>query len=231
MENSTINQEAPKVEQSLNNQEASFLKYKKAIIVAVVALVVIIAGTVVFKTVYWGPRQDKASTALAKSQELFANEQYEKALKGDKGVEGFLAVADNYSGTDAANLANLYAGLCYANLNKWQEAVKYLDNFSAKGDAIISPSALAALGNAYAHTNQINKAVSCLKEAASKADSEAEDGVNNSISPAALIQAARLLESQNKQDEALKLYQTVKEKYVNSAMSMDVEKYIERLSK
>ena len=96
---------------------------------------------------------------------------------------------------------------------------------------MISPAALAALGNAYAHTNQIDKAISALKDAASKADSEAEDGVNNSIAPTALIQAARLLESQNKKDEALKIYQTVKEKYVNSAASMDVDKYIERLNK
>ena len=231
MENSTINQEAPKVEQYLNNQETFFLKYKKAIIAAVVAVIVIIAGSIVFKTFYWGPRQDKASTALAKAQDLFANEQFEKALNGDKGAEGFLAVTSNYSGTDAANLANLYAGLCYANLGKWQEAVKYLDDFSAQDDAMFSPAALAALGNAYAHTNQIEKAVSALKDAASKADSEAEDGVNNSISPTALIQAARLLESQNKKDEALKIYQTVKEKYVNSPASMDVDKYIERLSK
>lgn len=241
MENSTINQEAPVMEQNpqaapamganLNNQEAFFLKYKKAIIIAVVAAVVIIAGSIAYKTFYSGPREQKASTALAKAQDLFANEQYEKALNGDKGAEGFLSVASSYSGTDAANLANAYAGLCYANLGKWQEAIKYLDDFSTQGDAMISPALLAALGNAYAHTNQIDKAISCLKDAASKADSEAEDGVNNSIAPTSMMQAARLLESQNKKDEALKIYQTVKEKYVNSPASMEVDKYIERLSK
>ena len=68
MENPTINQEAPKVEQYLNNQETFFLKYKKAIIAAVVAVIVIIAGSIAFKSFYWNPRQDKASTALAKAQ-------------------------------------------------------------------------------------------------------------------------------------------------------------------
>ena len=48
MENSTINQEAPKTEQYLNNQETFFLKYKKAIIAAVVAVIVIIAGSIAF---------------------------------------------------------------------------------------------------------------------------------------------------------------------------------------
>ncbi len=49
------------------------------------------------------------------------------------------------------------------------------------------------------------------------------------MAPAFLIQAARLLESQNKNDEALKIYQTIKEKYVNSPASQDIDKYIERL--
>lgn len=183
MANSKIEQGTPTMEQTLNKQEAFFLKYKKAIVVAVVAVIVIIAGSIAYNTFYAGPREDKAATAMAKAQELFAAQQYELALKGDKSFEGFLQVASNYSGTDAANLANLYAGLCYANLDKWQDAVKYLDQFSTQDDAFISPSAMAALGNAYAHTKQIDKAVSCLKKAADMANSEAKDGVNISVAP------------------------------------------------
>ena len=219
------------MEQTLNKQEAFFLKYKKAIVVGVLAVIVIIAGSLAYNTFYAGPREAKASTALAKAQEMFASQQYEKALNGDKGVEGFLAVAKNYGSTDAANLANLYAGLCYANLEKWQEAVKYLEEFSTESDALISPASQAALGNAYAHVNQIDKAISSLKKAASMADSKANEGVNNSLSPSYLIQAARLLESQNKNDEALKIYQEIKTKYVNSPVSQDIDKYIERLTK
>lgn len=224
-------QEAPTMEQTLNKQEAFFLKYKKAIIIGVAAVIVIIAGSLAYNTFYAGPREDKASTALAKAQDLFAGQQFDKALNGDKGVEGFLAVAKNYGGTDAANLAKLYAGLCYANLNKWKEAVEYLDDFSTKSDANISPASQAALGNAYAHINEIDKAVSALKKAASMADSKAFEDTNNSISPIFLIQAARLLESQKKNDEALKIYKEIKEKYVNSATTQDIDKYIERLSK
>lgn len=217
------------MEQALNKQEAVFLKYKKAIISAVVAVIVVIAAVVAYNNLYAGPREDKASTALAKAQEMFAQEMYDQALKGDKASQGFIAIADSYSGTDAANLAKLYAGLCYANLGKWEDAVKYLDDFSAQDDALISPAATAALGNAYAHTKNLDKAVSCLKKAADMADSEAKDGVNNSLSPSFLMQAARILESQNKKDEALKIYENIKEKYVNSSVSQDVDKYIERL--
>ncbi|MBS7367002.1 MAG: hypothetical protein KIG82_02335 [Prevotella sp.] len=231
MANSKIEQGTPTMEQTLNKQEAFFLKYKKAIVVAVVAVIVIIAGSIAYNTFYAGPREDKAATAMAKAQELFAAQQYELALKGDKSFEGFLQVASNYSGTDAANLANLYAGLCYANLDKWQDAVKYLDQFSSQDDAFISPSAMAALGNAYAHTKQIGKAVSCLKKAADMANSEAKDGVNISVAPTCLMQAARLLESQNKNDEALSIYKEIKTKYVKSYYNSEIDKYIERLTK
>ena len=69
--------------ESLNIREAFFLKYKKAIIIAVVAIIVIIAGVFGYVSQISGPREDKASTMLAKGQTYFANQMYEQALKGD----------------------------------------------------------------------------------------------------------------------------------------------------
>ena len=217
--------------ESSSNTEAFFIKFKKQILIAVVAVIVVIAGLLLYKAYVQAPREDKASTALAKGQQYFNQEQFDKALNGDgAGYAGFVKIASDYSGTDAANLADLYAGLCYANLGKWAEAVTYLEQFSSKGDAMISPSAMAALGNAYANTGNVDKAISTLKKAADMADSKAEDGTNNSLAPTFLVQAAQLLESQNKNDEALKIYQDVKKKYVNAQVvqSSEIDKYIER---
>lgn len=219
--------------ESSSNTEAFFIKFKKQILIAVVAVIVVIAGLLLYKAYVQAPREDKASTALAKGQQYFNQEQFDKALNGDgAGYAGFVKIASDYSGTDAANLADLYAGLCYANLGKWAEAVTYLEQFSSKGDAMISPSAVAALGNAYANTGNVDKAISTLKKAADMADSKAEDGTNNSLAPTFLVQAAQLLESQNKNDEALKIYQDVKKKYVNAQVvqSSEIDKYIERVA-
>uniref|UniRef100_UPI003FEF4D31 tetratricopeptide repeat protein n=1 Tax=Leyella stercorea TaxID=363265 RepID=UPI003FEF4D31 len=219
--------------ESSSNTEAFFIKFKKQILIAVVAVIVVIAGLLLYKAYVQAPREDKASTALAKGQQYFNQEQFDKALNGDgAGYAGFVKIASDYSGTDAANLADLYAGLCYANLGKWAEAVTYLEQFSSKGDAMISPSAMAALGNAYANTGNVDKAISTLKKAADMADSKAEDGTNNSLAPTFLVQAAQLLESQNKNDEALKIYQDVKKKYVNAQVvqSSEIDKYIERVA-
>jgi len=226
------NVQAQEIE-SLNIHEAFFLKYKKAIIIGVVAIIVIIAGVFGYISQISGPREDKASTMLGKGQTYFQNEMYEQALNGDgAGYTGFKKIADEYGSTKAGNLANLYAGLCYANLGKWADAEKSLDAFSSKGDEMISPAAEAALGDAYVHLNKLDQAVDAFKKAASMADSKAEDDTNNSLSPAFLIKAGEILESQGKKTEALNIYQDIKKKYVNSMLvqSAEVDKYIERAS-
>ena len=217
----------------LQSSEAFFFKNKKVIIAAVAVVVLILVGIFSYKSLISGPREEKASTALAKGQDYFNQEMFDKALNGDgAGYAGFAKISNDYSGTDAGNLANLYAGLCNAYLNKWDAAQKFLDSYSTAGDAMVSPAAVAALGNAYAHLNQLDKAVDCLKKAAKLADERADDGVNNSLSPQFLMQAGEILESQNKKDEALVLYQDIKKKYLNSAQvqSSEIDKYIERAS-
>ncbi len=219
--------------EATSKSEAFFDKNKKLILIAVAAIIVLFAGFFCYKEYVGSPRENKASTAIARGQEYFNSEQFDKALNGDgAGYVGFAKIASDFSNTDAGNLANLYAGLCYANLAKWQEAVKYLEAYSPAGDAMVSPAAIEALGNAYAQVGQVDKAISKLKEAASKADAKANDGANNSLSPGFLLQAGMLLESQNKQKEALKIYQDIKQKYVNSAIVQrgDIDKYIERVT-
>ena len=211
-----IQQQAAAQEQPVNKTEAFFEKNKKAIIIAVVAVIAVIVCAILANNYYFEPRQQDASTELAKSQELFQQQEYAKAL------EGFQKVAADYSSTDAGNLAQLYIGLCQAQLGKWQEAVNALESFSARDDQMISPAAEGALGNAYANLNQLDKAVEHLKKAASKAD-------NNSLSPTWLIQAGEILESQGKKAEALKLYQEVKDKYFNSMQYQTIDAYIERV--
>ncbi len=211
------NQNVAPVEEQANKTTAFFEKYKKAIIVCVIAIIAIIVCGVLVNNYYLEPRENEASTELAKSQELFDAQQYDKA------ITGFQKVAEEYGSTDAGNLAQLYIGLCQANLGKWQEAVNALESFSGKGDQMISPAAEGALGNAYANLKQLDKAVEHLKKAAEMAD-------NNSLSPTFLIQAGEILESQGKNDDALKLYQQVKEKYFQSMQYQTIDKYIERAS-
>ena len=61
-------------------------------------------------------------------------------------------------------------------------------------------------------------------------DKAAADGMNNTISPVALKKAGIILYEQKQKAEALKLFQEIKQKYVNSPISMEIDKYIELVS-
>ena len=209
------------VEDALTQSEAFLIKYKKAIIGGILAVIIIVAGAIMYKHLYAEPREEKAQAALFKGQELFEQDAFEQALNGDSiGYIGFVKVADQFSGTKAANLAKAYAGICYQSLGKYDEALKYLSDFDGN-DQMVAPAILGATGNCYAQLGQLDKASSTLLKAADKAD-------NNTLSPIFLLQAGEILVKQGKYDDAVKAYTTIKDKYFQSYQAMDIDKYIEQ---
>ena len=161
--------ESLELEEAISKSEAFVLKYKKPLIGGIAAIILIIAGILCYKNYYSNPREEKASAAMAKAEEHFRNNDFEIALKGDSlGTPGFLKIISDNSGTDAANIAKVYAGECYAQLGQYKEAIDMLSGFD-EGDQMISPAVLGTLGNCYTQLGQIDKAVSTLLNAAKKA--------------------------------------------------------------
>lgn len=218
-----INQEQVlNVEEAVSRSEAFVNKNKKNLIVGVVAVVVLIAAGMLLSTFVIAPREQKAAEALFVGEKYFQDGNYEVALNGDQyEYAGFAAVADDFGGTKAANLAKAYEGLCLAKLGRYEEAIPVLKSFKGN-DMMVAPSVLAALGNCYAQVGDEAQAASTLVKAANKAD-------NNVLSPAYLIQAGQIYEKLGKKTDALKAYQQIKDKYYGSMQSMDIDKYIERV--
>ena len=211
------------MEEALSTSEAFLIKYKGKILGTIAAVVIIIAGFMGYKHFISEPNEMKASEALFKGEQYFGADNFETALNGDSiGYKGFLKVADEFSGTAAGNLANAYAGICYAQLGKYEDAVKYLDKFSAD-DYMVAPAIIGTMGNCYAQMGQLDKAAATLLKAADKANS-------TTLSPIYLLQAGQILEKQGKNAEAVEAYKQIKTKYANSFQAMDIDKYIDRAS-
>ncbi|MEG0039799.1 MULTISPECIES: tetratricopeptide repeat protein [Bacteroides] len=209
------------VEDALTQSEAFLIKYKKAIIAGVLAVIIIVAGTIMYKHLYAEPREEKAQAALFKGQQLFEQDAFEQALNGDSiGYIGFIKVIDQFGGTKAANLAKAYAGICYQSLGNYDQALKFLTDFDGD-DQMVAPAILGATGNCYAQLGQLDKASATLLKAADKAD-------NNTLSPIFLLQAGEILVKQGKYDDAVKAYTAIKDKYFQSYQAMDIDKYIEQ---
>ena len=211
------------LEVAMSSTEAFIIKYKNKFLAGIAAIVIVVGGVLGYQHFIAEPNEKKASEALFKGEQYFMADNYEFALNGDSlGYEGFLKVADEFSGTDAGQLANAYAGICYAQLGQYENAVKFLDKFNAD-DQLVSPALMGTLGNCYAQLGQLDKGAATLMKAADKADSQA-------LSPIYLIQAGQIYEKLGKKSEALSAYQTVKDKYFNSYHAMEIDKYIERAS-
>ena len=211
------------LEVAMSASEAFIIKYKNKFLTGIAAIVILVGGVLGYQHFISEPNEKKASEALFKGEQYFNADNFELALNGDSlGYEGFLNVANKFSGTDAGKLANAYAGLCYAQLGNYEEAVNYLNKFNAN-DHLVSPALLGTMGNCYAQFGQLDKAAATLVKAADKANSQA-------LSPIYLIQAGQIYEKLGKKSEAVSAYKTVKEKYFNSYQSMDIDKYIERAS-
>ena len=83
---------------------------------------------------------------------------YKLSLNGSEGKFGFIKIADEYSGTDAGNLANYYAGMAYLNTGKYAEAIDFLSKFKSE-DIVLSAMAKGAIGDAYAQQNKSKEAL------------------------------------------------------------------------
>lgn len=198
---------------------------KKKIITIFVAVVVVVGGYLGYTYGYQQPREEKAQTLCTDGLQYIQSSDFETALNGEGTFPGYIKIASEYSGTDGANLANLYAGICFAQQNKYQEALPYLEAYTPGDDQSISAMALFALAQCYAGVENLDKAIATFQEAAEQAN-------NAALSPMCLLEAGKLLESQDKKADALKLYESIKNDYPTSTLVVgspaEIEKYIER---
>lgn len=211
------------LEETVNRWEQFFENNKKIIFTVMAAIIVVIAGGMILNTSVFIPRQTRASEALYPGENYFLAGDYQTALNGDGlEYEGFEAVAGQYGSTKAGKLANLYAGLCYAQLDSAELAAKFISKFKGS-DHMVSPAALGALAGCYADMGNFEKAASTFEKAAEKAD-------NALLSPYLYFQAALVYETMGKSGKALKLYRMIKLKYPNSQEGIEAEKYIARIA-
>ncbi len=212
------------MEETLNRWEEFFEKNKMGIIIAVCALILLVVGVSLYKTKVVEPRENKVAEYIFPGETYFMAGDYKMALEGDgQSFPGFIDIADNYSGTKAGKLAGAYAGLCLAQLDSCDLAIKYLSKFNGK-DQMVAPAVLGALADCYASTDQLSKAAATFEKAAGKAD-------NGLLTPYYMFQAGLIYEAMEQPAQALKLYQTIKTKYPASQEASTIEEYIARVTK
>ena len=213
--------ELDKMNNVLSSGEQWIEKNGKKLTAAVLVVILAVIGILLVKQFYLAPLEEEAQNAMFKGEFYFEQDNFEVALNGDEAdFIGFKAIADEYSCTKAGNLANAYAGICAYNLGNNEEALEYLEAYDGD-EALLYPNIIAMIGNCYANMGDYNKAMKKFVEAA-------EEASNSVISPLFLIKAATVAEKVEDFEKAVELYQEVKDKYENSVMGQDIDKFIER---
>ncbi|TDH29158.1 tetratricopeptide repeat protein [Segetibacter sp. 3557_3] len=198
-------------------------KNKKLITGVLAAVVLVLVGWLVYKSMFKEPAENRAAEAIFKAEEYFRADSLKLALLGDGQNKGFVYIAKNYGGTKAGNLANFYAGVCYLKTGDFNNAVKYLKDFSTSSKQI-QMLAYGKLGDAYSELGKKEDAVDNYKKAGTHFK---EDEFNSSEF---LFRAGYLLESMGKTNEALEVYRDLKENYPKTEKGYSIDKYIYRLS-
>ena len=207
------------VEHALTSTEAFIEKYQKQITTGVLAIIVLVGAVMAYNRFYMEPLEQEAQAQMFVGEQYFAQDSFQLALTGDGSFIGFEAVIDDYSSTKAGNLANYYAGVANMHLGKYDEAVDYLSSFSAS-DILVAPVAKGAIADCYMELDQVDKAISAYKKAASY-----ENTFTTSIY---LKKLGLAYEINNDYAKAIDTYSKIKDGYPTTAEARDIDKYIAR---
>jgi len=218
------------LDESANKLEDWVAKNQKYILVVVGAIAVVAAGYLLYNKFIVEPKEDEAANEMFQAQQYFqqavdgqtANDSlYNLALKGGEGKLGFIGIADNYSGTKAANLAHYYAGMSYLNTGKFKEAVQQLEQFNSS-DMFLKAIATGAIGDAFSELGQKEDALSYYQKAA-------DVNANDFTTPRYLYKAGQMALEMGKKAEALKFFTEIKDKYETSQEGAGIDAMIAML--
>jgi len=214
-------------ERVVANAQEFWSKNSKLIGIVLGVIVLLVGGYFAYNSFYKRPQELKAAEAMFKAEEYFRMDSVKLALNGDGINQGFLKVISKYGGTQSGNRANFYAGACYLQLGDFNNAVKYLKEFSTS-EVVAKMRANGLLGDAYSELGKKDEAISYYKKAGTDFP---EDEIN---SPEYLFRAALLLSDAGKTQDAIALLKEIKNKYPRSIApaaqgGQDVDKYLGKL--
>ncbi|MAC93306.1 MAG: hypothetical protein CMC01_06340 [Flavobacteriaceae bacterium] len=196
-----------------NKTEEWVVRYQNVILSFIGLVAIGVLGYLGYTNFIIKPKAREAVSELNQAQYYFelavnsvnSDSLYRRALVGGEGKYGFLDIIENYKGTPAAKLATYSAGMAYLNLNEYENAITYLDKFSAD-DILLSALAKGAIGDAYAQLGQIEDAYAYYLEASQISE-------NMYSTPKYLYKAAMLGAQNGKIKQAISFLERIEKEY------------------
>jgi tetratricopeptide (TPR) repeat protein len=218
---STKDDNLQELESALTKTEQYIEDNQKLITYAVGAIILVVGAYLAFHKFYMQPKEEEALSQMFMAENYFEKDSFNLAINGDGNYLGFLDIIDDYGMTKSANRANYYTGISYLYLGQYEDAIDYLKKFKTD-DLLLAPVKMGSIGDAMLELGEKEDALKQYKKAYTETDNEL-------TTPVYKMKAAKLLESMDKFDEALKLYEEIKKDYPQSTEGTTVDKYIARV--
>jgi len=200
----------------------NWLEKNSKIVIGIAAAIVLIVGGYFGFSYYRDGQNAQAQKEMFQAIYYFEADSLDLALKGDGNNLGFITIIEDYGITDAAKLANYYAGVCYLKQGRFDVARLYLEDFSSS-DLLIQARAYSLIGDTYMEEAKYDDAASYYNKAANYKP-------NKYFSPAYLMKEALAYEKANQNDKAIGVYEKVITQYWESPEYQNARKFKAKLS-
>ena len=212
------------LDESASKTEEWVVKNQNLIFGIVGLAAVIVLGIMGYNRFIAEPNAKEAMNEMTTAQEFFdeamtnttqKDSLLNLSLTGANGKYGMLDIIDEYGSTPAGNLANYYAGTAYLNMNKYQEAITYLREFSSD-DIMLSAISKGAIGDAFVQLDQKEEGLEYYEKAI-------KANANEFTTPMYLMKAARTAMDLGDNEKALKYLIRIKEEFSTSTEAAQVD--------
>lgn len=202
--------------EQINKSEEFISKNKGVLAGVIVAIAAIIAG-VIYLNGTSSEGDQEAQKELYPIQYYYSVDSLDAILEGRGEVASALDVAEDYSGTKAGNLANFYAGVAFLKKGQFDDAIKYLSDFSSD-DFIVQGRAYSLIGDAYLEKEELAKAIESYKKAANYKP-------NAQFTPRYLMKLALAQELNGQIAESVKTYEGLLKDFPKATEASDAKKF------
>ena len=216
------------LDETASKTEDFVAKNQKYILGFLGAIALVTVGYLLYQKFIAEPNQEEAANDLFVAQQNFqkavddagtkSDSLYNLVLKGSDGKQGVIEIAEQYSGTDAGNLANYYAGVAYLNTGKYAEAIASLEKFKSES-TVLNALALGAIGDAFAQKNQPKEALEYYVKAA-------DANKDEFTTPRFLLKAGKTAYALGNKADAVKYYTNIKDNYENTPEGQNIDALI-----
>ena len=189
--------------------------------IGILAAIILIVGGYFGYQYYKDSQEGEAQREMFQAVYYFEADSLDLALNGDGNNLGFVAIIEDYGVTDAAKLANYYAGAAYLKQGRFEVARMYLEDFSSN-DLLIQARAYSLIGDTYMEEGN-------FEDAARYYDKAANYKPNKYFSPAYLMKAALAFEKNNQEEKAIAAYEKIISEYYDTPEFQQARKFKAKL--